>query len=377
MSSPKTVLERYSSFVRSALETCFVVLSGLDSKRNQRFRQTWPSMPGVKRTELWESKQDIEAETFLTELIRLGQIHASPKILKVNRARSRFVYKAATDSGGVVVKFSTSTPVSPFGHLNNMAMEEYVHTAVPKTIDKLVPKLRFVTESGLGVEYIEGVYMSSSTIRALELDELAVSGIKKLHRMHAHFPGNAYSGQNFSRDLSTLVDYWSQARNPSPRRLLNIGALWQCENFFNDAIERAWLGFEAGSKSPQSSLCAWDLSTDNLIIDRNKNLWIVDTEDFRFSLPVFDYAHMSAVALGMASEPVESFHSLKLAILGLLQNQDDIVFWRMYEGLLVAYLCNELLEQCFDGSRERKHRNLSSSLRRLRPVIKSCLNVDV
>lgn len=374
MSSLKTALERYSSFVRSALETCFVVLSGLGSKSNPRVRQTWPSMPGVKPTELWESKQDTQAETFINALIHLRQIHASPKILKVNRARSRFVYKAATDSGEVVVKFSTSIPLSPFGHLNNIAMEEYVHTAVPKTVKELVPKLRFVTDSGLGVEFIEGVSLSPSTIQAFDLNELAASCLKKLHRMHVHFPGEAYSGENFSRDLSTLVNYWSQARNPSPIRLLSIGALWQCENLFNAAIERAWLGFTAGSQSLQSSLCAWDLSMDNLIIDRNANLWIVDTEDFRFSLPVFDYAHMSAVAIGMSSEPAESYHSLKLAILALLQNQDDIVFWRMYEGLLVAYLCNELLEQCFDGSEERKNRNLRSSLRRLGPVIKSCLS---
>jgi len=376
----KSIKPKVLTWFRLTLEQLLGMLVNLESGGRTRLRLTWPHIPSSVFDSQWQAEKDQEIERIFGCLSNDGHVLGARKLLKENPSRLRFVYQANSEKGQTIVKLNLQRPISEFGHKTNMSMEQFIHTEIAERVSNFLPRLLFKSEFAFGVEYVEGESLNGMSISPQVFEKIVISGLEKLHILHTSQTGRPYLSSDFSRDLNELIEYWSQLRYPAWQLLFSYSTLKLRETYFCKALEKAWKGFEKSNLTARSVLCAWDLSADNLLVDSDSNLWLVDTEDFRLSLSVFDFAAMSAVFIEHSLEPQQTFENLRSHLKKNLNEYEleSNSFWAMYEGLLAGFLCHSVFD-INDSHQEKRfskpssNRSVAFRLQRLRSVIDDCL----
>lgn len=380
MSPWKQNPSRTIRLVRRQAEQLLALLISFETGGAARARLSWPRVPDSLFGPTWEGKVDVEVERIFSELEHCGLDLHSRTIIKQNRFRLRLVFRTESRLGPLVIKLRLCRPLARFGHLNWPNTETFVHSEVSLQVPNFIPKLVFGNESAIAIHYVEGHHLDQFASRSDSFDAIISSGTAKLRTLHNSYPGRLYQAADFSRDVDSLLNYWSQKRNPRWRDFWDsLGKLEFREASFGRALDKLWSGFNSYSSPPTSVLCAWDLNCDNFVVDPNEKLWLVDTEEFRYSLPVFDFAVFHSMAIEVSGNPESTFLRSKRSLFGLLSDtrENRGAFWEMYEGLLAAHLIFAVFDSERKVSDSRTGRadfeRVSSRFQRLRPIIDELL----
>lgn len=368
--------------VRRPIEQLLALLIFFETGGAARTRLIWPRVPESVFGATWDEKVDGAVEMVFSELEKLGLALHSRTLLKQNKPRLRFVFRTESRIGSLVIKIGLTFPLARFSHINSRSMEIFVHSEVARQVPNFIPNLVFGHESAIAVECIEGNQPSNFASNSGVLDTIVSSGSVKLRALHKSQTGSPYESADFSRDVNTLLDYWSQKRNPRWRDFWgSFGKLELRERSFSSALSKFWAGFNSYRSPPTSVLCAWDFNPDNFVMDRNQNLWMVDTEDFRFSLPVFDFAGFHSMAIEISENPEATFLNAKRSLIGLLGNDSENTesFWEMYEGLLAGHLIHAVFDSerriiDTNAGRHESVERASFRFKSLRPIIEKLLS---
>lgn len=336
---PRPRSHRFVSLVRRLFEQLLALFISMETAGATRARLVWPHLPRKIFGAVWHTQVNLELERVLAAMVGNLVDSESPVLLKENSARLRFIYKVEKPAGAVVLKLCLERPAGQFSHFNSMSVEKYVHSEVAAQAPNFIPRLLFATDSAIAVEHIQGQLIRAFVGSPESLDEIIVSGVEKLQTLHEAQPGRPYVSSDFSRDVDTLVNYWSQKRSFSWADFSgSLGKLKVGEQHYSEAFEKLWAGFQSYRKPPMSALCAWDFNPDNFIVDASQNLWMVDVEDFRFSLPVFDFAGLHSMAIQISKDPEATHYRSRRHLEAFLGDGHDENFRRMYEGSLAASL---------------------------------------
>lgn len=376
-SSPRS--HRFVGAARRSLEQLLALLLSVETAGATRARLVWPQLPRKIFGPSWLRQVNVELERVLATMVEDLVDNEPPVLLKENLPRLRFVYKVEKPSGAIVLKLCLERPTAQFGHLNSMSVEKFVHSEVAIRAPAFIPKLLFATDSAIALEHIEGQLIGALGGNCESLEEIISSGVEKLQTLHDAQPGRPYLPRDFSKDVDTLVNYWSQKREPSLADLLgSLSKLKLRQLYFTEALDKIWAGFHSYRRPPPSALCAWDFNPTNFIVDTTQNLWLVDGEDFRFSLPVFDFAGLHSMAVQISRDPKATLYRSRRHLEEFLGDGHDENFRRMYEGILAASLVHAAFDSELGpdggvGGTGKKQEGIRFRFQRFKPLIESLL----